>query len=252
MESISSLRNAKVQAWRSLKEKKGRDALQAFLVEGTKMVAEALSSSFPVDALLIRENYVPPFPVDPSLPVFCLSENVFNTLSDTRTPQGIAAVVHKNVQPLTGNLLLALDGIQDPGNMGTLIRTADATGFTGILLSPDCADVFSPKVIRSTMGSIFRMSFGFPSSLASALVSLHTSSGFSVISSQLDGDPFYGRDHLAPPLVLVVGNEGNGISDDVKAVSTHRFRLPMPGGAESLNAAVAAGIMMYDILRDNM
>ena len=251
MEIISSSRNPKVISWRSLKEKKGRDALGAFLVEGSKMVCEALSSSFTVEALLLREDFALPFPVDPALPVYRLSESVFNSLSDTRTPQGIAAVLRQDVRPLSGSLLLALDGIQDPGNMGTLIRTADAAGFSGILLSSDCVDIFSPKVIRATMGSVFRMGFSFPPSLAGELTSMR-SSGFSVVSSQLDGEPFYGRNPLRPPLVLIVGNEGNGISDEVKAVATHRYRLPMPGGAESLNAAVAAGIMMYDILRENL
>ncbi len=252
METISSLRNPKFLSWRSLKDKKGRDAMDAFLVEGAKMVGEALYSSFTVEALLLREDISLPFPADASIPVFRLSESVFNSLSDTRTPQGVDAVVRRNVRPLTGNLLLALDGIQDPGNMGTLIRTADAAGFTGILLSPDCADIFSPKVVRATMGSIFRMSFDFPPSLSSALASLRDTAGFSVISSQLDGDPFYDRAPIFPPLVLTVGNEGNGISEEVKAVATHRFRLPMPGGAESLNAAVAAAVMMYDFLRDNL
>ena len=251
MELISSSRNPKVLSWRSLKEKKGRDAQRAFLVEGSKMVGEALSSSFTVEALLIRENFVLPFPVDPALPAYRLSESVFNSLSDTRTPQGIAAVLRQDVRPLSGNLLLALDGIQDPGNMGTLIRTADAAGFSGILLSSDCVDIFSPKVIRATMGSVFRMGFSFPPSLARELASLRDS-GFSVVSSQLDGQPFFGRSPLRPPLVLIVGNEGNGISDEVKSVATHCYRLPMPGGAESLNAAVAAGIMMYDILRENI
>ena len=247
MELITSLRNPKVISWRSLKDRKGRDELHAFMVEGPKMVEEALRSQFPVRTVLIREGYEPPFPVPAETQVCMLSENVFQSVCDTKTPQGIAAVTGISIQPLKGRFLLALDGIQDPGNMGTMIRTADAAGFEGMILSRDCADVFSPKVIRSTMGSIFRMTFSFPDSLASSLCSLRDS-GFAVISSQLDGEPFYHRESVSAPLVLIIGNEGNGISDEVKSVASHHFRLPMNGGAESLNAAVAAGIMMYDLV----
>ena len=169
-------------------------------------------------------------------------------MADTKTPQGIAAVLSRRVRPLSGSRLLALDAVQDPGNVGTIIRTADAAGFDGVLLSPDCADLFSPKVLRSTMGSIFRMSFDFPPDLPAALRELK-SKGYSVLSSQLDGDPFFERKDVASSFVLIIGNEGNGVSDSVKAEATHRLRLPMQGGAESLNAAVAAGIMMYDLTR---
>ena len=251
MEIITSARNPKVLLWRSLKEKKARDEYRLFLVEGAKMVSEALQSGFPVSTLLIREDYTPPFDLPPSVPAFTLSDSAFQSVSDTKTPQGIAAVVQICVPPLRGSRLIALDGIQDPGNLGTIIRTADAAGLEGIMLSPDCADLFSPKVIRATMGSIFRLTYAFPESLPEALSRLRDDSGYAVISSQLDGEPFYERPPLGPPFVLIVGNEGNGISPEVKAVADHRFRLPMRGGAESLNAAVAAGIMMYDLTRSD-
>ena len=246
MEFISSLKNTKVLAWRSLKDKKGRENAGAFLVEGPKMVQEALDSSFPVQSLLLREGYIPPFPLPNDISCFCLPEHVFQSVCETKTPQGIAAVVQHYILPLRGSRLLALDGIQDPGNLGTIIRTADAAGFEGILLSADCADIFSPKVLRSTMGSIFRMTFSFPESLP-LLLRDYRCRGFSVLSSQLDGDPFYSRRDVSSSLILVIGNEGNGVSDPVKAEATHHLRLPMLGGAESLNAAVAAGIMMYDL-----
>ena len=248
IELITSPRNPKVLSWRSLKDKKGRDEQNTFLVEGPKMTGEALFSGFPVHALLVREGYIPPFPVPSDVPVYTLTDHVFRIVCETKTPQGIAAVLGITAPPLKGELLLALDGIQDPGNMGTIIRTADAAGFGGIVLSPDCADVFSPKVVRATMGSIFRVGFRFPPSLPAELVSFRNQ-GWSIISSQLDGEPFYERASVPKPLILIVGNEGNGISDDVKSVATHRFRLPMYGGSESLNAAVAAGIMMYDFIR---
>ena len=249
METITSARNPRVLAWRSLRDKKGRGEQDAFLVEGTKMVQEALSSGFDVRAVLLREDTVPPFDPPASVPVYQLPEHVFRSVCDTKTPQGVAAVLSRRVLPLSGSRFLALDGIQDPGNMGTMIRTADAAGFDGLLLSPDCVDIFSPKVLRATMGSIFRMTFAFSGDLPASLRDLREK-GFSVLSSQLDGEPFYERKDVSSSFVLIVGNEGNGISDPVKAEATHRLRLPMRGGAESLNAAVAAGIMMYDLMKN--
>ncbi len=249
METITSAKNPRVLLWRSLKDKKGRDAQDAFLVEGNKMVAEALSSGLPVQAVLIREDVTLSFPIPTDIPVYTLSETAFSAVSDTKTPQGIAAVLSRKVKPITGTKIIALDAVQDPGNVGTIIRTADAAGLDGILLGPNCADLFSPKVLRSTMGSIFRMSFAFPEDLPATLREYKTKV-FSILSSQLDGDPFYKRENISSSFILVIGNEGNGISDPVKQEATHRLRLPIRGGAESLNAAVAAGIMMYDLMKN--
>ena len=249
MQTLTSSKNPRVLAWRSLHDKKGRDAQDAFLVEGVRMVREAFFSGFTVQAVLLREGEELPSCIPASVPAFMLPPHVFQSVCDTKTPQGIAAVLARQVRPLSGSRFLALDGIQDPGNMGTMIRTADAAGFDGLILSPDCVDIFSPKVLRATMGSIFRMSFSFPEDLAAALRNLREK-GFSVLSSQLDGDPFYERKDVASSFVLIVGNEGCGISGPVRAVASHRLRLPMRGGAESLNAAVAAGIMMYDLMKN--
>lgn len=248
MELISSVKNPRILAWRSLQDRKGRDTQNAFLVEGVRMVREAVQSDFDLQALLLREDCEPSFPLPSDVPVFTLSEHAFASVTETKTPQGIAAVLSRRVRPLSGSRFLALDAVQDPGNVGTIIRTADAAGMDGVILSADCADLFSPKVLRSTMGSIFRMSFAFPADLPACLRDLRFR-GFSVLSSQLDGDPFYERTAVADAFVLVIGNEGSGISNAVKAEATHRLRLPMRGGAESLNAAVAAGIMMYDLTR---
>lgn len=248
METITSLHNPKVVFWRSLSEKKGRDSAHAFLVEGTKMVTEALDSDFSVDAVLLREDYIPSFTIPENIPCILLSDRVFQSVCSTKTPQGVAAVVRIQTKHSGNCRLIALDGLQDPGNVGTVIRTADAAGFNGVLLSRDCADVFSPKVLRATMGSIFHIGIEVTESLPDALAD-YREKGYSVISSQLDGKPFYSRDLLNEPYILIVGNEGNGISEAVRAVATHRYRLPMRGDAESLNVAVAAGIMMYDLTK---
>ena len=249
MEQLTSLKNPKVMSWRSLKDRKGREAAGCFLVEGRKMVGEALASGFRVETLLIRENTVPDISAQNDIPVYCLPPHVFDAVCETKTPQGIAAVVRIAPRPASGPRLIVLDQVQDPGNVGTILRTADAAGFTGAILGPGCADVFSPKVLRATMGSVFHLGLSFPDSLPAALSSLRET-GFSILSSQLDGDPFYQRQELSASFALIIGNEGNGVSPEVQAQATHHLRLPMRGGAESLNAAVAAGIMMYDLTRN--
>jgi TrmH family RNA methyltransferase len=249
MERITSLKNPKVQLWKSLKDRKGRRETGCFMAEGRKMVEEALASAFPVEALLVDEARLAEFTLPADVPLYALPENVLAAVCDTKTPQGIAAIVSMAEVQLHGPRLVAMDGVQDPGNVGTIIRTADAAGFDGVILSTQCADVFSPKVLRATMGSVFRMGIRVTDDLPGLLADM-VQGGASVLSSQLDGEPFYQRSPLNDRFVLVIGSEGNGVTDEVKAVATHRVKLPMRGGAESLNAAVAAGIMMYELTRD--
>ena len=248
MELISSTKNPRILTWRSLRDRKGRDKADAFLIEGPRMVREALTSDFEVKSVLIREDYDPPFHIPADIPVCMLTSRVFSVVAETCTPQGIAAVLSRRIRPLHGTRIVALDAVQDPGNVGTIIRTADAAGFDGVMLGAECADLFSPKVLRSTMGSIFHLSFSFPVDLPGTLRDFRLR-GYSVLSSQLDGEPFFEKKNISDAYVLIIGNEGNGISEAVKAEATHRLCLPMRGSAESLNAAVAAGIMMYDLIR---
>lgn len=249
LEHITSLKNPKVTAWKSLKERKGRKELGCFLVEGRKMVEEAIASAFPVEAVLADDDRLTEFHLPAGIPVYTMPSHVLAAVCDTKTPQGIAAVVRMVEVELHGLRLVAMDGVQDPGNVGTIIRTADAAGFDGVILSAQCADVFSPKVLRATMGSIFRMGIRVTDDLP-GLLSRMVQEGTSVVSSQLDGEPFYRRSPLNERFVLVIGSEGNGVTDEVKAIATHKVKLPMRGGAESLNAAVAAGIMMYELTRE--
>ena len=249
LEHITSLKNPKVTAWKSLKDRKGRRELGCFLVEGRKMLEEAIASAFPVEAVLADDARLDEFTLPAGIPAYTMPAHVLAAVCDTKTPQGIAAVVRMAEVELHGPRLVAMDGVQDPGNVGTIIRTADAAGFDGVILSAQCADVFSPKVLRATMGSVFRMGIRVTDDLP-GLLSQMVKEGASVLSSQLDGEPFYQRSPLNERFVLVIGSEGNGVTDEVKAIATHRVKLPMRGGAESLNAAVAAGIMMYELTRE--
>ncbi len=249
LEHITSLKNPKITTWKSLKDRKGRRETGCFLVEGRKMVEEAIASAFPVEAILVDADRQGEFALPAGIPAYSMPGHVLAAVCDTKTPQGIAAVVRMAEVELHGERLVAMDGVQDPGNVGTIIRTADAAGFDGVILSTQCADVFSPKVLRATMGSVFRMGIRVTDDLPGLLAQM-VQEGASVLSSQLDGEPFYQRSPLNERFVLVIGSEGNGVTDEVKAIATHKVKLPMRGGAESLNAAVAAGIMMYELTRD--
>lgn len=248
MQRISSMQNPQVQAWRKLKTRQARAEAGVFLVEGEKMVSEALALPGRVTALLVddarQDKFAPLLTPD----AFLVTEAILAAVTDTKTPQGIAAFVTLPESPTSlGPRLIALDGVQDPGNVGTILRTADAAGFDGVLLTKECADVFSPKCLRATMGSIFRMPVTVCDFLPDTLLSLK-GQGYAVLSSELGGSSFYDRPAPGEKYVLIIGNEGNGVSPRVSACADSRLALPMYGGAESLNAAIAAGIMMYDLV----
>ena len=170
---------------------------------------------------------------------------------DAKTPQGVAALCRlpQLHQPLPADKLkiAALDGVQDPGNVGTMLRTLDAAGFDALLLGAGTADPFSPKALRATMGAVFRVpvyACDLPQQLG-AIADTHD-----LYAGALDGKPFFERVRTHPGVCVIIGNEGAGISDAVYAVpGIQRVKLPMAGGAESLNASVAGAIMVYDIVR---
>lgn len=255
MQEIVSVQNEKIRALRALAHKKGREEAGCFLIEGVKMVREA-ADSMRVQTVLVEATRVEAYAgliaklTEAGAQVFCVPPRVFQSVGDAKTPQGILASVRMPPVPerLEGPRLVALDGVQDPGNVGTILRTADAAGFEGALLSEACADAYGPKALRATMGSIFRVPVLRTDVLASRLLR-YRDEGYAVIVSALDGSPFYARQGIGERFVLVVGSEARGVSPAVSQAATHRLRLPMRGGAESLNAAVAAGIMLYELTR---
>ena len=255
MKEITSVHNAAVQLLRELQKPRARRENGLFVCESAKLVGEAVALRL-AQALFIEKGremeYAPMIEQAESAgcELYVVSTAVMQAVSTAKTPQGVVctARIPKPPKALTGHRLVALDGVQDPGNVGTIIRTADAAGLDGVLLSNQCADVFSPKVLRATMGSIFRMNLRTTDDLPGELTKLREK-GYSILSSQLDGTPFYERQGVAERFALIIGNEGNGVSEQVQQTATHRVRLPMRGGAESLNAAIAAAIMMYELMR---
>lgn len=181
--------------------------------------------------------------------VYLVSENIFKDLCETVTPQGILAVVKNrkvDFQNKEGFYIL-VDRVQDPGNMGTIIRTAHASGALGIITTKGTVDIYNDKTLRSTMGSIFNIPIIEDIDLK--LLNNLKSMGFKLIVSSLDTDNnFYDID-LKTKAIIAVGNEGNGISNEISRLGDEKVKIPMPGGAESLNVAVSAAIMMYEAVR---
>lgn len=254
MERITSAKNPLIRELKSLRERKGRETEGRFLVEGEVMLREALKCGLVIRDLLVEEGRAAgaePFEAAGAR-CFAVPGGLLESVCDTRTPQGICASFDlPSPLPLINApaRAVALDGTQDPGNVGTIWRTADAAGFQGLLFGMGCADPLSPKVQRAAMGSGFRVPFMTADDLPAALIDLRER-GWSVIASDLGGADFYRRPDPGERFILVIGNEARGISDAVRGAATMLVKLPMRGGAESLNAAVAAGIMMYELMRE--
>jgi len=248
------LTKAEITRLRSLQEKKHRDALGLFVVEGPKVVGELLAAKFPFAELYatetverdLRARFEPARRSGSTL--IDVTPDEMARISHYPTPSAVLAVGKITRAPLAAGALdrgltLALDGIQDPGNVGTLLRIADWFAFDRVLLSPDCADLFSQKVINASMGSFARVA-AHTAPLEAALAATRTP----VLGCELQGEDV----HTLPPLrdaIVVIGSEGRGLSPAVAARVTRRVTIPKFGGAESLNAAVAAAIVCDNLRR---
>lgn len=253
---ITSIKNPTIQATKALRAPKGRRDQQAFLLDGEHMVSEALNACPQrVQALFVDdERYDTYASLIALLPdtgmLYRVPAKVLEAVSQVKTPQGIAAIcAMPETMPLEsqqGRLVL-LENVQDPGNVGTILRTLDAAGFDGCILTPGCADPYAPKTLRATMGSVFRVPLSLAEDAASATEALNAM-GYCTIGAELNGDPFYQRQPLPDKVCVLIGNEGAGLTPSALNACTLRYKLPMRGGAESLNAGVAAAVMMYDII----
>ena len=236
---ITSRTNPSIKAVRALQQAKQRNESGLHLLEGDKLVWDAVQSGVTLKAVYCIEGTPVPDGIEPVL----VSESVLEAISTVKTPQRMVAVAKTpdlscpNRYP--SGLILALDCVQDPGNLGTILRTADALGASALLLSPDTVDPFSPKALRAAMGSTYHLPL-YVGDLPTELTRL-SKQGFSLVCGHLHGSetpPAHKHD-----TVLVVGNEGNGVSDSVSALC-YRYRMPMRGRAESLNVAVFSALMM--------
>lgn len=259
MELIISKDNSLIKEIKKLKEKKYRTKNNQFLIEGFRFIEEALKSKFEVPMIFISESHksrFESFDIESKLQkdtkVYWVSEQVLKLLSDTETPQGIVAVVDNrelNVENKEGFYVL-VDKVQDPGNMGTIIRTAHASKALGVIITKGTVDIYNEKTLRSTMGSIFHVPVIQDNDLNK--VSFLKENGFNLVASSLNTNKnFYDVD-LKGKKIIAVGNEGSGISDEIYNMADIKVKIPMPGGSESLNVSVAAGVMMFEVIRQSL
>ncbi len=243
---LTSKNNPLIKETASLKDKKNRKNTGLFLVEGRKMVAECRKSGYTIERIFVAESYEGErFEADGKTVV--VSDDVFRFLSDEKTPQGIlcrAKIPEKTLNAPSGRALF-LDGVADPGNVGAIIRTANAAGYNEVYLTPECADPFSPKSVRASMSGLFftKLYFGSRADILSAI------QGVSLVVADMGGENAF-TFHAPQRFVLAIGNEANGISDETFSAASHTVKIPMSDTQESLNAAVSAGIMMYVLAKD--
>lgn len=239
---IESRSNERVKDTRRLLQRKARKESGQHLIEGEKLVREAILSGARISALFVEDGFA--FFVPENVPAYAVSRSVLESLCESQSPQGVVAVVETPslVPPerYPAGLIVVLDGVQDPGNVGTILRSADAFGAAGMLLSPACADAYAPKTLRAAMGSTYHLPV-WQGDLP-VEVSKLVSQGFLPLSGDLSGSETLPE--LRRNTALVIGSEGGGVSAEVAALCV-RYRLPMKGRAESLNASVAAGILLY-------
>jgi TrmH family RNA methyltransferase len=259
----------------ALNSKKGRDKNDAFLIEGFILIDEALRAGLEIEQIFVRGGAEPSAagsetaawlasaegccedicskvaePLKTARPI-ALAENIFDEIAGTVTPQGVMAVVKK---PRAAGLeevlfhassILVMDRIQDPGNAGTLIRTAFASGIAAVVCVNGTVDIFSPKVVRSAAGAIFRMPI-VPQVGAAEIIAALSDAGFSLKAMDMRGGKAYSDADLTGRVAIAVGNESGGLSAEFAAAADEIVNIPMRDGAESLNAAIAAGIVMYE------
>jgi TrmH family RNA methyltransferase len=265
MEYISSIHNASIKKIRALKKRASREKLGLAFIEGKRLVSDAVAAGGLVRELYVAERFyrsgaygdlegdarraglVPVMVADP----------VFDLIADTGSPQGILAVIGFLAyspddllgRGTGGSRVLVMDGIGDPGNAGTMIRTAEAAGFTGVAMSEGCVDLYSPKTLRATMGSALRVPIATGVRLEGWLPALRRR-GITVFAASPDvGKSCFGRGFASNDVALVVGSEAAGVSEQIRRLCDCEICVPMIGGPESLNVAVAAGIIMYEALR---
>lgn len=253
---ITSANNGQIKNVIQLNQKaKARKEQGLFVAEGIKMFLEAPDDW--IKKVFVSQTLWDEGSVTEKAQKYeheVVADSVFRQMSDTKTPQGVLCVLKMPVytpeQVLSGEhaLIMVLEDLQDPGNAGTILRTGEGAGVTGVVLSKKTVDLFNPKVIRSTMGSVYRMPFCYVEDLREA-VKIMKEKGIRTYAAHLRGQNSYDRESYQGKTAFFIGNEGNGLSEELSEQADCLIRIPMEGKVESLNAAMAAGILMYEAAR---
>lgn len=249
--NYSMLSKSQIGFIKSLHQKKYRKENAIFIIEGIKSIVEFIHSSYQIHSVYFLSQYQSLLPNLPAnIKLFEVNNAELEKISTLQTPQGILALVHIPKEPvldpntLRNSFSIVLDGVQDPGNLGTIIRTADWFGFKRVICSDNTVEVYNPKTVQATMGSLSRVKAYYTN-----LVSFLEQSDLPVFGAVLDGTSLYTTDWGSEGLIIM-GNEGQGISPQVMNLITHPVTIPRVGAAESLNVAVSAAILCADISRN--
>ena len=258
---ITSKDNEIVKHIRKLKDKKYREENNEFIIEGIKLLEEAINENANIKKVIICDDcnlendiYNELKYEIAKLDCIYVSEKIFEYISDVKSPQGIMAIIEKDTGnkeiDYNENVILILDNIQDPGNMGTILRTADSLNLKQIIISKGSSDVYNPKVVRSTMGAIFRINIIESENLIKTVKDLKKHK-ISVVSTSLDTNKsIYDLEYNKT--AIIIGNEANGVSQELQDLSDNKVKIPMLGKTESLNASVATAIILYEAMRNKL
>lgn len=251
---ITSTSNAQVKALSKLiKNARARRQQQVYIVEGIRMFRETPEDR--IEKIYASESFAKEHEVllegkDWEM----LSDAVFASVSDTKTPQGVLCLVKMSENRLEdmlqqkNGLWLILENVQDPGNLGTMFRTGEGAGIAGVIMDRSTVDIYNPKTIRSTMGSIYRMPFYYAEDILKAIRKIKDA-GIKVYAAHLDGEKSYDEEDYAFSCAFLIGNEGNGLREETSKMADHYIIIPMSGEVESLNAAIAASVLMFEVKR---
>ena len=261
---ITSSKNPKIKQIKSLYRRKNRWNMELFIIEGVKILEECIDNNYPLENIIYSDEL---FNTNGGVEIYeriksyenliYVPNSLFKEISDTENPQGIMALAKiterqiEELYKLDNPFILFLEEIQDPGNMGTIIRTADAFNLDGIIVSEGSVDIYNPKVIRSTMGSIFRTPVYYIKDNMETIKKFE-SMGFKIFATSLEGENYtYNIDFKNSSLILI-GNESKGLSDELHSLAHQWIKIPILGGAESLNVAIATSIIMYEGIKQRM
>jgi len=260
MEEIQSVQNPKIKAWYQLRNKKGREKSGLYMIEGIKLIEEAIRFDQAIEYLLFEKeqgipsrllNLLKEDHLHPRL--IAVTSAIIQKLSDTETPQGVLAIVKQQTHSLEkllaerGNYLLLVDEIQDPGNLGAMIRNADAAGVEAVFLGKGTVELYNPKVLRAAMGSIFHLPI-HPIDLNNIMPMLKEKN-IQVIGTSPHAEKAYFDLDFTQKTAILVGNEAKGLSAEKQSQVDHMVKIPIMGHAESLNVAMAAGVILFERVR---
>ncbi|MCI9016467.1 MAG: RNA methyltransferase [Clostridia bacterium] len=258
MQVITSKDNETIKNIRKLKEKKYRDSTNKYIIEGIKLIQEAIEEKALIDTIVICEDCVQQKQIEAKVlyeiakfNCIYVSSKIFDLITEVTNPQGILAIIDrgesKKELDYTKDIILVLEDIQDPGNLGTILRTADSVGLNQILISKKTADVYNSKVIRSTMGAIFRINIVQTEDLEKNLKEIKKHKFKVMVTSLQAEEDIYEVDYTKK--VIVIGNEAKGVSQQILKLADNKIKIPMIGKTESLNVAVATSIILYEYVR---